>query len=270
MKKLSIAMLSMVLAGSMLLTGCGGGADDTQTNNGTDSDAAVSDEADTAEGGVLVMATNATFPPYEYYEGDEVVGIDPEIAQAIADKLGMTLQINDMDFDPAIAAAQTGQADIVMEGLTVTDDRKEKVNFTDSYATGVQVIIVPEGSDITGVDDLAGKLIGVQQGTTGDMYCSGDYGDENVQKFTSGPVAVEALKNGQVDCVVIDNEPAKNYVAQNEGLKILDTEYIVEDYAIGIALDNTELLEKINNALNELKEDGTIQSIIDKYIPAEG
>lgn len=268
MKKLSIAMLSMVLAGSMLLTACGGG--NTQATEETGSDTQQSETAENTEGGVLRMATNATFPPYEYYEGDEVVGIDPEIAAAIAEKLGMTLEINDMDFDPAIAAAQTGQADIVMEGLTVTDDRKEKINFTDSYATGVQVVIVPEDSDIQSVDDLEGKLIGVQQGTTGDLYCSDDYGEENVQKFTSGPVAVEALKNGQIDCVVIDNEPAKSYVSQNEGLKILDTEYITEEYAIGISKDNPELLEQINAALQELKDDGTIQSIIDKYIPPEG
>ena len=268
MKKLSIAMLSMVLAGSMLLTACGGG--NTQATEDTGSDTQQSETAENTDGGVLRMATNATFPPYEYYEGDEVVGIDPEIAAAIAEKLGMTLEINDMDFDPAIAAAQTGQADIVMEGLTVTDDRKEKINFTDSYATGVQVVIVPEDSDIQSVDDLEGKLIGVQQGTTGDLYCSDDYGEENVQKFTSGPVAVEALKNGQIDCVVIDNEPAKSYVSQNEGLKILDTEYITEEYAIGISKDNPELLEQINAALQELKDDGTIQSIIDKYIPPEG
>lgn len=268
MKKLSIAMLSMVLAGSMLLTACGGG--NTQATEDTGSDTQQSETAENTEGGVLRMATNATFPPYEYYEGDEIVGIDPEIAAAIAEKLGMTLEINDMDFDPAIAAAQTGQADIVMEGLTVTDDRKEKINFTDSYATGVQVVIVPEDSDIQSVDDLEGKLIGVQQGTTGDLYCSDDYGEENVQKFTSGPVAVEALKNGQIDCVVIDNEPAKSYVSQNEGLKILDTEYITEEYAIGISKDNPELLEQINAALQELKDDGTIQSIIDKYIPPEG
>lgn len=273
MKKLSIAMLSMVLAGSMLLTACGGG--NTQATEDTGSDTQQSETAENTEGGVLRMATNATFPPYEYYEGDEVVGIDPEIAAAIAEKLGMTLEINDMDFDPAIAAAQTGQADIVMEGLTVTDDRKEKINFTDSYATGVQVVIVPEDSDIQSVEDLEGKLIGVQQGTTGDLYCSdtpenGGFGEENVQKFTSGPVAVEALKNGQIDCVVIDNEPAKSYVAQNEGLKILDTEYVTEEYAIGISKDNPELLEQINAALQELKDDGTIQSIIDKYIPPEG
>ena len=273
MKKLSIAMLSMVLAGSMLLTACGGG--NTQATEDTGSDTQQSETAENTEGGVLRMATNATFPPYEYYEGDEVVGIDPAIAAAIAEKLGMTLEINDMDFDPAIAAAQTGQADIVMEGLTVTDDRKEKINFTDSYATGVQVVIVPEDSDIQSVEDLEGKLIGVQQGTTGDLYCSdtpenGGFGEENVQKFTSGPVAVEALKNGQIDCVVIDNEPAKSYVAQNEGLKILDTEYVTEEYAIGISKDNPELLEQINAALQELKDDGTIQSIIDKYIPPEG
>ena len=263
-KKMALALAAMMMTGA--LTACGG---DKPAADGSDASALG------ASGETLVMATNATFPPYEYYEGDKVVGIDPEIAQAIADKLGMELQINDMDFDPAIAAAQTGQADIVMEGLSVTPDREEKVNFTDSYATGVQVVIVPEDSEIQTLEDMTGKLIGVQQGTTGDIYCSdtpenGGFGEENVQKFTSGPVAVEALKNGQIDCVVIDNEPAKNYVAQNEGLKILETEFAVEDYAIGISKENTELLDKVNTAIRELKEDGTIDKIINKYIPSNG
>lgn len=264
MKKLSVVMLSTVLAGSMLLFGCGGNG---QTGG-------QSGEVDNAEGGVLVMSTNAQFPPYEYYEGDQIVGIDAEIAAALAEKLGMTLQIDDMDFDPAITAAQTGQSDFVMAGLTVTEERQENLNFTESYATGIQVVIVPEDSDITSIEDMTGKLIGVQQGTTGDIYCSdtpenGGFGEDAVVKYASGPLAVEALKNGQVDCVVIDNEPARAFVEANEGLKILETEYAVEDYAIGVAKDNTELLDQLNTALAELKADGTVQSIIDKYINAE-
>ena len=266
MKKLSIAMLSMVLAGSMLLTACGGG--NTQQ----------SETAENTEGGVLRMGTNATFPPYEYMdENNEVAGIDAEIAAAIADKLGMELEITDMAFESLIPALQAGTIDIVLAGMTVDPERAEQVNFTDTYATGVQVVIVPENSDIAPVEneegamevDLTGKTIGVQTGTTGDLYCTDDYGQEFVKQFDNGPLAVAALMNGQVDCVVIDNEPAKNYVAANEGLKILDTAFANEDYAAAIAKDNTELFEQVNTAIQELKADGTIQTIIEKYIPAE-
>ena len=270
MKKLSIAMLSMVLAGSMLLTGCGGG--NNQTAGETDSaDTQQSETAENTDGGVLRMGTNATFPPYEYVdENNEVAGIDADIAAAIAEKLGMELEITDMAFDSLIPALQSDTIDIVLAGMTVDPERAEQVNFTDSYATGVQVIIVPEGSDIASPDDLEGKNIGVQTGTTGDLYCTDDYGQEFVKQFDNGPLAVAALVNGQVDCVVIDNEPAKNYGPANQGLKILDTAYANEEYAAAIAKDNTELFEQVNAAIQELKEDGTIDSIIEKYIPAEG
>ena len=277
MKKLSIAMLSMVLAGSMLLTACGGGNTQPAENTGLD-DTQQSETAENTEGGVLRMGTNATFPPYEYMdENNEVAGIDAEIAAAIADKLGMELDITDMAFESLIPALQAGTIDIVLAGMTVDPERAEQVNFTDTYATGVQVVIVPENSDIAPVEneegamevDLTGKTIGVQTGTTGDLYCTDDYGQEFVKQFDNGPLAVAALMNGQVDCVVIDNEPAKNYVAANEGLKILDTAFANEDYAAAIAKDNTELFEQVNTAIQELKEDGTIQTIIEKYIPAE-
>lgn len=267
MKKLSIAMLSMLLAGSMLLTGCGGG-NDAQTADDTTEDTA---QSETTDGGTLVMGTNATFPPYEFVdENNEVAGIDAEIAAAIADKLGMQLEITDMAFDSLIPALQSGTIDIALAGMTVDPERAEQVNFTDSYATGVQVIIVPEGSDIKSPDDLDGKNIGVQTGTTGDLYCTDSYGQDHVKQFDNGPLAVAALLNGQVDCVVIDNEPAKNYVAANQGLTILDTAYANEEYAAAIAKDNTELFDKVNAAIKELKEDGTIASIIEKYIPSEG
>ena len=270
MKKLSIAMLSMVLAGSMLLTGCGGG--NTQSADDTASDTTEQSEtAENTEGGVLRMGTNATFPPYEYVdENNEVAGIDADIAAAIADKLGMELEITDMAFDSLIPALQSDTIDIVLAGMTVDPERAESVNFTDSYATGVQVIIVPEGSDIASPDDLEGKNIGVQTGTTGDLYCTDQYGQEYVKQFDNGPLAVAALLNGQIDCVVIDNEPAKNYVAANQGLKILETAYANEEYAAAIAKDNTELYDQVNTAIQELKADGTIDSIIEKYIPAEG
>lgn len=219
--------------------------------------------------GVLTMGTNASFPPYEFYDGDTIVGIDPEIAQAIAEKLGLELKIEDMEFGAILSTINSGKVDIGAAGMTVTDERKESVNFSDTYAQGVQVVIVKEGSNITSLDDLEGKKIGVQIATTGDIYASDQYGEENVDKYDKGADAVLALNNDKVDAVIIDNEPAKNFVANNTGLQILETEYAVEDYAIALSKDNTALLEAINGALAELKADGTLQAIVDKYIPAE-
>ena len=217
----------------------------------------------------LVMGTNASFPPYEFTDDNgKIVGIDAEIAQAIADKLDMELEIKDMEFSSLLTAVSGGSIDMVLAGMTVKEERKEQADFTDTYATGVQVVIVPEDSDIASIDDLEGKKIGVQSGTTGDIYCTDDYGQENVKQFANGALAVAALNNGQVDCVVIDNEPAKTYVETNKGLKILDSEYAVEDYAIAIAKNNKDLYDKVNGALKELKADGTIKAIIEKYIPA--
>ena len=224
----------------------------------------------------LKMGTNASFPPYEFYddESGEIVGIDAEVAAAICEKLGYELEIVDMDFDAIIPAVTTGKIDFGMAGMTVTEERMQSVDFTTSYATGIQVVIVKEDSEITSVDDLfaegANHKIGVQQGTTGDLYCSWDIEDEGlgtVERYKNGTDAVLALTSGKVDCVVIDNEPAKNYIAANEGLKILDTEYAVEDYAIALAKDS-ELTAQINAALEELIADGTVQAIIDKYIVA--
>jgi len=217
----------------------------------------------------LVMATNAEFPPYEYHEGDAIVGIDAEIAQAIADKLGMELKIEDVAFDSIIPGVQAKKYDMGMAGMTVTDERLESVNFSTSYAKGVQVVIVKEDSDIKSVDDVAGKKIGVQTSTTGDIYASDDFGEENVTKYDNGAVAVQALISGKVDCVIIDNEPAKSYVAANEGLKILETAYVEEDYAICFNKENEDLMNKVNAALEELIADGTVQKIVDKYISAE-
>lgn len=231
------------------------------------------DEKDNVENNeetkVIKMGTNAAFPPYEYKEGEEFVGIDVEIAKAIAEKLGKTLEIVDMEFDSIITAVNQGEVDFGMAGMTVTDERLLEVNFTSSYATGVQVVIVKEGSDIKSLDDLEGKKIGVQLGTTGDIYACDDYGKENVTQYGKGADAVIALKGGDVDAVIIDNEPAKAFVAENEGLVILDTEYAVEDYAIAIKKANTELLDDINDALEALTTDGTIDGIIAKYIKAE-
>ncbi len=225
---------------------------------------------------VITMATNAEFPPYEYMENNEIVGIDAEIAKAIADKLGYELKIENVDFDSLIPGVQTGKYDFVMAGMTVTEDRLEQVDFTQTYATGVQSIIVKNDSPITSADDLfkpgANNKIGVQLATTGDLYCTWDIEDEGlgtVERYNKGADAVMALNSGKVDCVVIDNEPAKVFVENNEGIKILDTEYAVEDYAAAVSKDNPELLKKIDTALGELIKDGTVAKIIEKYIPAE-
>ena len=221
----------------------------------------------------LIMGTNAAFPPYEYYEDGVIVGIDAEIAAAIADKLGMELVIDDMDFGAIITAVTTGKVQMGMAGMTVTEERLQSVNFSTSYATGIQAIIVKEGSPITSVDDLyaegASYKIGVQESTTGDIYCTDDFGEENVLKYKVGADAVAALLADKVDCVIIDNNPAKAFIEANEGLVLLDTQYAVEDYAIAIALENTELLDKINAALEALIADGTVAAIVEKYIPAE-
>ena len=259
-------------AAALALTACGGSASSTASSTASSAASSTSAAAEltTVEAGKLTMATNATFPPYEMTtDSGEFEGIDIETAQAIADKLGLELQIDDMDFDAALLAVQQGKSDMVMAGVTVTDERQNVMDFTDSYATGIQSIIVKEDSDIASVDDLAGKKIGTQRGTTGYLYCSDDFGDENVVAYDDGLTAVQMLNNGQVDCVVIDNAPAKEFIAANPGLKLLDTAYVEESYAIGIGKGNTELKDAINTALEELKADGTLQSIVDKYITAE-
>ena len=226
-------------------------------------------ELKTVESGKLIMSTNAAFPPYEMVADDgSFEGIDVEVAGAIAEKLGLELVVDDMDFDAALLAVQQNKSDIVMAGVTVTEDRQLVMNFSDSYATGVQVVIVKEGSDVT-LDNLGEKMIGTQRGTTGYIYTSDDYGDDHVTAYDNGASAVQALINGQVDCVVIDSAPAEAFVAANAGLTILDTEYVTESYAIGVNKDNTALLDAINQALAELTADGTVQSIVDKYISAE-
>ena len=219
------------------------------------------------------MSTNASFPPYEMVADDgSFEGIDVEIAGAIADKLGLELVIDDMDFNGALLAVQNGKSDIVMAGVSVTEDRKLVMNFSNSYATGVQVVIVKEGSDVT-MDNLGEKMIGCQAATTGYIYASdtpenGGYGEDHVTAYDNGASAVQALLNGQVDCVIIDSAPAKEYVAANPGLTILEGTWVEEDYAIGLNKDNAALLDAVNQALDELTKDGTIQRIIDKYIAA--
>ena len=281
MKKILALMLALCMV--FALAACGEPASEpsdapvSEAPEASEAPASEAPETETpadAEGGLtivdgkLTMSTNAQFPPYEMTTDDGgFEGIDVEIATAIAEKLGLELDILDMDFDSALLAVQQGKSDIVMAGVTVNEDRQLVMDFTDSYATGVQVIIVKEGSDVT-IDNMGEGLIGTQRGTTGNIYCTDDYGEEHVVAYDDGFTAVQALVNGQVDCVVIDNAPAQEFVKNNAGLAILDTEYANEDYAIGVNKGNTALLDAINGALEELIADGTVQSIIDKYIPA--
>ena len=284
MKKFLSLVLALALA--LSLAACGGtgnnggnttgngGNANTSAGTNTSADADTGDDAGeagftTVEEGKLIMSTNAAFPPYEMTTDDGgFEGIDVEIAQAIAEKLGLELQIDDMDFTAALEAVQAGMSDMAMAGITVNEERLAVMDFSDTYATGVQVVIVKEDSDVT-LDNLGEQLIGVQNGTTGWQFCSDDFGDDHVAAFDNGITAVQALVNDQVDCVVIDQGPAEVFVSENPGLTILETEYAIEDYAIGVNKGNTALLDAINGALAELQEDGTIQSIIDKYISAE-
>ena len=275
MKKISrrsfLAAAGLSVA-ALALTACGGSASSVASSvasSAAASTSAAAGELTTVMAGKLTMATNATFPPYEMTtDAGDIEGIDVETAKAIAEKLGLELQIDDMDFDAALLSVQQGKADIAMAGITVTDERKAVMAFSDSYATGIQSIIVPEGSDIASPDDLAGKKIGTQRGTTGYIYCTDDFGEDSVVAYDNGLTAVQALNNGQVDAVVIDNAPAQEFIAANPGLKILDTSYAEEDYAIGMA-KGSSLEDAVNAALKELKADGTLQSIVDKYITAE-
>ena len=284
MKKFLSLVLALALA--LSLAACGGtgnnggnttgngGNANTSADTNTSADADTGDDAGeagftTVEEGKLIMSTNAAFPPYEMTTDDGgFEGIDVEIAQAIAEKLGLELQIDDMDFTAALEAVQAGMSDMAMAGITVNEERLAVMDFSDTYATGVQVVIVKEDSDVT-LDNLGEQLIGVQNGTTGWQFCSDDFGDDHVAAFDNGITAVQALVNDQVDCVVIDQGPAEVFVSENPGLTILETEYAIEDYAIGVNKGNTALLDAINGALAVLQEDGTIQSIIDKYISAE-
>ena len=281
MKKVFALALTVLMVMSMF-AGCGSSNTAKTTTAATEAPAttaaaettaaettAAASELKTVEAGKLIMSTNAAFPPYEMVADDgSFEGIDVEVAGAIAGKLGLELVVDDMDFDAALLAVQQNKSDIVMAGVTVTEDRQLIMNFSDSYATGVQVVIVKEGSDVT-LDNLGEKMIGTQRGTTGYIYTSGDYGDDHVTAYDNGASAVQALLNGQVDCVVIDSAPAEAFVAANAGLTILDTEYVTENYAIGVNKDNAALLDAVNGALAELTADGTLDAIIGKYITAD-
>ena len=287
-KVLAITMAALMAAS---LTACGGSAKETtaadtaaaataeekaedttaaESKDETSAEAAETGAANDAAGGRLNMATNAEFPPYEYHDGDAVVGIDAEIAKAIADELGMELEIEDIAFDSIIPEIVSGKADMGLAGMTVTEDRMQSVDFSNTYAKASQKIIVTEDSEIASPDDLKGVIVGVQLGTTGDIYVSDLEADgTTVERYNKGFEAVQALSQGKIDAVVIDGEPAKTFVAETQGLKILDESFTDEEYAIAVKKGNTELLEKINGALKTLKDNGTLDEIVAKYIKAE-
>lgn len=279
MKKqlLAVAMAALMAAS---LAGCGSSSTGSTTAAAETTVAAADTEADTAAaetaaeaetkaaGGVLTMGTNAEFPPYEFREGDKIVGIDAEIAQAIAEQMGMTLQIEDMSFDAIIPAVTSGKIDFGAAGMTVTEKRKESVDFSDTYATSTQVIIVKNESDIKNQEDLKNKLIGVQLGTTGDILV-GDIEGATIERYNKGMEAVQSLTQGKVDAVVIDGATAEAFVSKNEGIKILEEKMSDEEYAIAVKKGNTELLENMNAAIKELKESGKLDEIVAKYIKAE-
>lgn len=279
MKKYVLAFTAALMAAS--LTACGGSAaettaakteakaEDTKAEDPKAEETTAAKEETEAAGGVLVMATNAEFPPYEYHDGGEIVGIDVEIAKAIADKMGMELEIEDVAFDSVIPEITSGKADMGLAGMTVTEDRKVSVDFSDTYAKASQMIIVKEDSAIAGPDDLKGVVVGVQLGTTGDIYVSDlEAEGTTVERYNNGFEAVQALSR-QDRCVVIDGEPAKTFVAETEGIKMLDEAFTEEEYAIAVKKGNTELLDKINGALSELESEGTLDEIVAKYITAE-
>lgn len=278
MKKLLTLALAMLMVLSLAACGSTGSTNSTNSSNGAGSTNEGDATFTTVEDGKLIMATNCQFPPYEMvadgegaYQGYE--GIDIELAVAIADKLGLELQIDDMDFDSALLAVQNNAADLTLAGLSYNEDRDEVMDFTTKYATGVQVVIVKDGSDVT-MDNLGDKLIGTQRGTTGYQYASaapedGGYGEDHVIAYDNGATAVQALMNGQVDAVIIDQAPAEQYVAANEGLSILPGNWVEEDYCIAVDQGNTALLNAVQGALDELQADGTVDAIIAKYIKAD-
>lgn len=279
MKKFLTAAMAVVTA--LSLGACAssaaksGGTESAKDTSAESAKGASSESAGEAKaegsyaGKTLIMATNAEFPPYEYHEGKDIVGIDVEIAKAVAEQMGAKFEVSDMAFDAIISAVDSGKADFGAAGMTVTEDRKKNVDFSDTYATSVQSVIIPENSDIKSIDDLKGKKIGVQQGTTGDIYATKDYGKDAIQPFPKGVDAVLALGAGKVDAVIIDGNTAKAFVADQKGLKLLDSAYAEEEYAICVKKGNTELRDGINAALKELKASGKLDEIVAKYIKAD-
>ena len=213
---------------------------------------------------VLTMATNAEFPPFEYLENGEIVGADVEIAEAIAAKLGKKLEITNIDFDAALTGAATGKYDIAVAGITANDERRENMNFSVDYYTASQAIIVKADSEIATAADLEGKKVSCQEGTTGEQYLLDNGFD--IASYKTGAEAITALTKGKVDAVVIDDAVARALSEKQEGATIvLDEALTKEAYAIALKKGNDALTAEIDAALEELKADGTLKAIFEKY-----
>lgn len=245
MNKSIWALLTLVLAAGLLLGGCG-----------------KKDE--------LVMGTNAAFPPFEYIggaNGDEVVGFDVEIAKAIAKKAGKTLRIEDMEFDTLLTALDAGKVDFTIAGMTITDEREKSVDFSQPYYEATQAVIIrKDNGAIKSKADLDGKKISVQLGTTGNEVAKDFTADSNIVAFNTGFEAVMELKNGKVDLMIIDEQPAQNFIKQNPELTILPMDFDAEYYGIAVKTGNSKLLDIINKTLEEIQTDGTYDKLISEYM----
>lgn len=269
MKKL-YGILAMLLVLVFAFTGCGS----SSSNNDSD-DKNEASTAAVAESGIpdtIIVGTNAEFPPFEYVDDNgEFDGFDIALMQAVCDKIGVKMEVNNMEFKSLLGAMQLNSIDVIAAGMTVTEERQKSVDFTDSYYEAKQVIIVKNDSNVTSFADLDGKSIGVQEGTTGDLFVTPEEDgalvkDADVKRFKKGVDAVMDLKNGGVDAVVIDKNPATEFVSGNDDLKIVEDDTATENYAFAIAKGNTELADAINKAVEELKADGTYDSLVKEYI----
>ncbi len=242
---------------------------ETESSDDTDAkdlDAIYAAALDELGKSTLIMGTNAEFEPFEYRENDEIVGYDVDMVSEAALLMDMDVQVEDMNFDSLITALTSGKIDIIAAGMSVTDERLEVVNFSDPYYSATQVIIVPkEGATVSSSADLAGKKIGVQEATTGDIYVDENIEGAEINRFKKAVDASVDLANGRLDAVVLDEQPAKRIVEQNDALTILDEPLTQEEYAIAVRKDNPKLLEAINAALSVLEDIGTKDVILDKY-----
>lgn len=267
MKKL-YGILTMLLVFVFAFTGCGSSNNETDDTN----EAATTAAAESGIPDTIIVGTNAEFPPFEYVDDNgDFDGFDIALMQAVCDKLGVKMQVNNMEFKSLLGAMQLNSIDVIAAGMTVTEERQQSVDFTDSYYEAKQVIIVNKDSNVASFSDLDGKSIGVQEGTTGDLFVTPEEDgalvkDATVKRFKKGVDAVMDLKNGGVDAVVIDKNPATEFVSGNDDLKIVEDDAATENYAFAIAKGNTELADAINKAVEELKADGTYDSLVKEYI----
>lgn len=220
---------------------------------------------------VVKMGTNAAFPPFEYTEGSEIVGFDVTVSELIARDYGKKLKVVDMSFDGLIAALQAGSIDFIAAGMTATEERRKNVDFSEPYYSSKQTIIVRANTNnVSTVADLKGKSIGVQAGTTGEIYATEKVENASVKSFKTGIDAALALKNGAIDSIILDELPAKEIVRRNSELKIIEDDFFTDEYAIAVKKGNTKLLESVNKTILKIKEDGTYQKLLNAFMPVDG